>query len=374
MIRDSPIKIFSKEMTGLIIEVCIFLFLCASYMYYHISTKKRTLKMPVIFSLNEKYIEESLFFIKQLSKDLKKPIYIDCHDLKNISEEAYIIFIAKLEKESLQPNKNLLILNPKLLEKRLDTAYYAHKYSNIDEIVYEIEKYDDDNPENLREYLKFISSTGLNLLRHHNYNIRKKEQMPLVHENEQVTDKEIERSKLVDVNLIAEFTQELKSNIDIEDTFEPLYDLLVELIGNAAEHGIKNKNINWWIHRYSDVHTQSMHYVFVDMGGGIINSYKESMLLTKTEMNSEKDILLSALKGRLGSTTRQPGRGNGMPLILENIEKEWISNFFLITNSVSLRYIKGDFRILNTPFFIGTYYSWSISKNNYLQWKNSLSQ
>ena len=109
-------------------------------MYYHISTKKRTLKMPVIFSLNEKYIEESLFFIKQLSKDLKKPIYIDCHDLKNISEEAYIIFIAKLEKESLQPNKNLLILNPKLLEKRLDTAYYAHKYSNIDEIVYEIEK------------------------------------------------------------------------------------------------------------------------------------------------------------------------------------------------------------------------------------------
>lgn len=174
MIRDSPIKIFSKEMTGLIIEVCIFLFLCASYMYYHISTKKRTLKMPVIFSLNEKYLEESLFFIKQLSKDLKKPIYIDCHDLKNISEEAYIIFIAKLEKESLQPNKNLLILNPKLLEKRLDTAYYAHKYSNIDEIVYEIEKYDDDNPENLREYLKFISSTGLNLLRHHNYNIRKK--------------------------------------------------------------------------------------------------------------------------------------------------------------------------------------------------------
>lgn len=76
----------------------------------------------------------------------------------------------------------------------------------------------------------------------------------------------------------------------------------------------------------------------------------------------------------MGSTTRQPGRGNGMPLILENIEKEWISNFFLITNSVSLRYIKGDFRILNTPFFIGTYYSWSISKNNYLQWKNSLSQ
>lgn len=367
----------------LIFEIIIFSFICAYYIYAYINIRRHTIKMPSKFALNEKYLKQSLTFINALSqyKTSKSPIYIDCVDLENISDEAYIIFGAKAEKESLQIDKNLIILQPKKLQKKIATAYYAHKYRKVDEIdrADRLEVYDDDNPEDIFEYLRILNRIGLRAIRYryeyyHKHSFKSYLLSHFIHKNLQITDNTLERSQQIDVKLIAELTNELKASIQIDDIFEPLYDLLVELLGNAAEHGIKKKNINWWMHRYSDINTQAMHFSFVDMGEGIIKSYKDSNLLKEKDLKSESDILLNALKGRLGSTTGKPGRGNGMPLILENIEKEWISNFFLITNSVSLRYINGTFRVLETPYFIGTYYSWSISKNNYLQWKNSLSQ
>lgn len=373
-------------MGAVIFDIIFFSSICVTAIYAYMSyegiyftsfrfKKKHIItKMPEVFALNDKYLEQSLTFINSLSNIPQKSIYVDCYNLKNITDEAYIIYNAKIEKEGLVLDENLFISHKKILEKKLATAYYAHKYSNINEIIYEMEKDDEDNPDDIYEYLMTIKRLGLKRLRQNKHNLKTYLQPSFIHKNQKITDKSIGYSNFIDVNLIAELIDELKSSIRTNDTFEPLYDLLVELLGNAAEHGIKNKNINWWMHKYSDVNTQAMHFAFVDMGGGIINSYKESNLLKEKDIKSESDILLNALQGRLGSTTGKPGRGNGMPLILENIEKEWISNFFLITNSVSLRYINGTFRVSETPFFIGTYYSWSISKNNYLQWKNSLSQ
>lgn len=104
----------------LIFEIIIFSFICAYYIYAYINIRRHTIKMPSKFALNEKYLKQSLTFINALSqyKTSKSPIYIDCVDLENISDEAYIIFGAKAEKESLQIDKNLIILQPKKLQKK----------------------------------------------------------------------------------------------------------------------------------------------------------------------------------------------------------------------------------------------------------------
>ena len=76
-----------------------------------------------------------------------------------------------------------------------------------------------------------------------------------------------------------------------------------------------------------------------------------------------------ALEGKLGSSTKQPNRGRGLPQLRHMVEKKWISDFVLITNRVSLRYINDSFVIKQHPNFVGTYYYWTINKENYTVWK-----
>ena len=103
-----------------------------------------------------------------------------------------------------------------------------------------------------------------------------------------------------------------------------------------------------------------------------IKTYDEIILnndiLFSKELNDE-EILLYALEGKLGSSTKQPNRGRGLPQLRHMVEKKWISDFVLITNRVSLRYINDNFVIKQHPNFVGTYYYWTINKENYTVWK-----
>ena len=85
------------------------------------------------------------------------------------------------------------------------------------------------------------------------------------------------------------------------------------------------------MHRYKDPNQTNMHYVFVDMGGGIVNSYKNQGFINQSD--TEEYMILDAFEGKLGSTTKEPGRGNGLPLIWENVQKGWISDFFFSNKS-----------------------------------------
>ena len=89
----------------------------------------------------------------------------------------------------------------------------------------------------------------------------------------------------------------------------------------------------------------------------------------ETEELNDEEILLYALEGKLGSSTKQPNRGRGLPQLRHMVEKKWISDFVLITNRVSLRYINDNFVIKQHPNFVGTYYYWTINKENYTVWK-----
>lgn len=173
----------------------------------------------------------------------------------------------------------------------------------------------------------------------------------------------------IDTSQIDEVVKEV-TKIGIMEYYSPLYDFLIELVGNATEHGLKSHNINWWMYSERNQANKCINYTFVDMGSGIINSYKSNRLCYK--IMPDKYIIRNALKGRLGSTTNQEGRGRGLPQINLMVEKGLVSDFVLITNGVSLRYKNGKWDIKSIPNFKGTCYSWNIYKENYYTWKQGL--
>lgn len=157
---------------------------------------------------------------------------------------------------------------------------------------------------------------------------------------------------------------------DVKDYYSPLYDLLVELVGNATEHGIRRKNINWWLHHEIDNDRKCINFFFADMGIGIIESYRRGIEELKNK--DSKYIIVKAMNGELGSTTREEGRGRGLPQISNMVRNNIVSDFILITNNVSLHYKDSDYNIKCIPNFKGTMYRWSVSKENYLIWQNIL--
>lgn len=174
----------------------------------------------------------------------------------------------------------------------------------------------------------------------------------------------------VDTKTIDSVVSELKK-VGIKEYYSLFYDILTELIGNATEHGINNQDINWWLHKEIDFNTKEMKFTFVDMGLGIVKSYSSAGILPfKYRLINPANVIIDALKGKLGSSTRDDNRGRGLPLINKSIENEFISNFSLLTNKVYIRYMDGKYISKKIPNFVGTYYSWSININNFEKWKS----
>lgn len=146
-----------------------------------------------------------------------------------------------------------------------------------------------------------------------------------------------EKQKLINPFLIDSIVKDLKK-IGIKDYYFPFNVLLTELIGNAVEHGIENRKISWWLTHEIDRIGKSIKYTFVDMGTGIIQSHKKAGLPIKYIFLGDKKIVKDTFFGKLGSSTKFSNRGRGLPQLRDMIEKQIISNFVLITNSVSLNF------------------------------------
>ncbi len=165
--------------------------------------------------------------------------------------------------------------------------------------------------------------------------------------------------------LINSIEKELK-RIGIRDYYG-LNTLVTEIIGNAIEHGIRDQNINWWMHH--KVEKNVLKLVFVDMGLGIISSYRKAKIGC---WNRDETIIKDALNGKIGSSTKKANRGKGLPQIDQMVQKKFISNFILITNTITLRYINGEYVSYKHSNFVGTYISLTVNKENFSKWQKSL--
>jgi hypothetical protein len=154
--------------------------------------------------------------------------------------------------------------------------------------------------------------------------------------------------------------------------YERIEALLTEIVGNAVEHGIKQRNINYWL--CSERRNNYIKITFVDMGIGIARSHKKARLLPMYRLmgkKGENKIIIDSLYKRLKSSTKLEGRGRGLPEIRQIIEKEWVSEFLLVTNQTALEFKDNQFKATNIKNFKGTYYSWTISKYNFEKWKST---
>jgi hypothetical protein len=283
------------------------------------------IKFPKQFYMREGYLSDVIPALRKIVTKNNKKIYVDFSEVEEMTEGSYMVFLAQVEK-ALILGKSIRFL-PKLPKSKL--------------------------------VINILSTQKNSKYKHQNIRIS----------GDIIPDK-ANTYNLLDPDYIDDVVYELKK-LGFTEYYKPFYDYLVELMGNATEHGIRHKNINWWMLKYRDYSERCMKYVFVDMGVGIIKSYEESGLLKKYFFKSKKQIPLDALNGKLGSSTRKPNRGRGLPQIREIIEKGYISNFILITNGVSLRYINNEFVVSENPNFIGTYYSWTINKENFIRWKST---
>lgn len=159
-------------------------------------------------------------------------------------------------------------------------------------------------------------------------------------------------------------TRELEK-IGIRNYYD-LNTLVTEIIGNALEHGIKDRNINWWM--YYKLENEMLKLVFVDMGMGIISSYRKALIGL---FYPDRRLIRKAIEGKIGSSTKQPNRGNGFLQMNQMIKNKYISDFTLITNCVTLRY-KDEYTVERHTNFVGTYYSMTINFDNYTKWQTSL--
>ena len=195
----------------------------------------------------------------------------------------------------------------------------------------------------------------------------------LFHQNMTITFDEFsdsERQRLLNPTIIDTIVTDLKK-IGIKENYTEFNVFLTELIGNAVEHGIKNKKINWWLTHEIDYSHKIVKYTFVDMGQGIVQSHRKAGLPFKYLFLNDNRVVLDSFSGNLGSSTKQANRGRGLPQLMGMIENEFVSNLVLITNKVSLSFLNNKFTASANPDFVGTYFSWTIDQNNFQKWKNT---
>ena len=151
-----------------------------------------------------------------------------------------------------------------------------------------------------------------------------------------------------------------KNNPSYAEKTERLATMMLELISNATEHGKRAGEINYWI-GFEKIDKNTIQYTVVDIGIGIAKSHRNSKT-HRYRLKSDKQIVESALKGELPSTTNIDGRGLGLPEILEIARSGYVNNFLLISNSALVYLEKNEIKTKDVSNFNGTYFCWTVTK------------
>lgn len=154
-----------------------------------------------------------------------------------------------------------------------------------------------------------------------------------------------------------------------------VYRILMELMQNTHSHAkIGQEGVeNWWISMNYDESRNTECFSFVDYGVGVFHSLEHKKPGTKffgvlerirKKEPSNNKILQLILDGELHKTsTGQYYRGKGLPGIKTAMERNQISNLFIITNDVFANAGKNIFVTLQNAFS-GTFIYWELNDNN----------
>lgn len=160
----------------------------------------------------------------------------------------------------------------------------------------------------------------------------------------------------------------MKTICGVSKRNKKLQGLFIELMANSINHGFPHHEKKKWIISTShDEQGNSVNFTFIDNGVGILKTLELKILAKLLSVFTGKhDLLLSAFKGDIGSRTGLPYRGKGLPFIFETINKNYISNLFILTNNVILDFKNNKFYDIGVEFS-GTFYYFELNEENYYE-------
>lgn len=159
-----------------------------------------------------------------------------------------------------------------------------------------------------------------------------------------------------------------KCNLDKIGTV-PLYQVLIELMGNTNQHAYAAKtNVKerkrWYL--YAEEEKDCVRFVFLDTGAGIAKTvYKK--LAEKVRFVSDSEYLVSALKGDFRTQTKKKNRSKGLKQISECSKSGILEEVTIIANKGFCR-ISGENNNDNYDakeldcYIKGSLFSWIIKK------------
>lgn len=154
----------------------------------------------------------------------------------------------------------------------------------------------------------------------------------------------------------------------------PLYNILIELMGNTNQHAYKgardNSLLNNW-YLYAEENESDISFVFLDTGLGIPATVRKNfgeMLKEKISISySDADYIYSALQGEYRTETKLRHRGKGLPQISDCCRSGIFNNVSIYAGSGNC-YIRGDNEFCKrnlSASMKGTLFTWSINKRRH---------
>jgi hypothetical protein len=289
-------------------------------------------KAPEIFNV-EKNPEETINFFnsiieKRRERKFNSTFFIDVSNVKEVSCDAVMYIIA-------------------LLHDTKHYSYLRYKFSGNFPVDIEARKY-------------FIESGFLSYVQSVEKNIKP--------QSKKIQIIQGQKSESPIAKKICIFIQKICC-LSRVDTI-PLYNVLVELMGNTSQHAYVDKSqhdsrANSW-YLYAEETNVSIKFVFLDTGVGIPSTVNKKWSEKIPFMNKDSEFIKSALNGEFRTQTRENHRGKGLPQIVECCQSGLLKNVLVLSgkglcriqNDSNSSYITKDM----SDRIFGTLFSWEIEK------------
>lgn len=284
-----------------------------------------TLKAPNEFSLIYN-TEETIQYFNNAQDELKKGnrVLFDISQIQKLSTDAIAVLIAKIKDERFIHHSSISGNEPSdvaLKELFIQSGFY--------------------------DYVRIRGPKPIN------------NKKLLIHK---ITNNRVEPDIAKEACLLG-----LRHTFNNEDIFEPLYNILIEIMQNTNNHaGSTRGKYDWWLHVYTHPNSTKTSYTFLDLGVGIfeslpVKSYKRDFLEI-IGLTSNLDLVPKLFAGEIKSRTSRPERGKGIPQVYECSKDSVFNKFILISNDIFADLKNAENKILHTPFN-GTMYYWEIINN-----------
>lgn len=283
----------------------------------------KNIPAPEDFSLIEN-TEKTLEYFKSAKTELTKgyPINFDISKIKTLTPEAIILQIARIKDENFHFNNGILGNapdEPKLKELFLQSGFY--------------------------HYVKTRGPKPIG-------------KDKLIHK---ITDNKVEPQIAKEACISG-----LQHTFQNEDIFDPLFDILIEIMQNTNNHaGETRGKYNWWLHVYNDPNSLTSKYTFLDLGLGIfesipVKSFKRT-LGKLVGISGNADLVKPLFEGKIKSRTARPERGKGIPQVFMESQNKHFKVFYLVSNDIKVNMKTMEITKLNNNFS-GTLFYWELSK------------